>query len=351
MGHRTSADLDIRHDPGPFLARDRATALPNRAATAITLQGATIHVGTASWTDPTLTSAEIFYPAGITSPEERLRYYASRFSIVEVDSSFYALPTRRIVELWVRRTPADFVFSIKANALMTGHPTETSRLPKILREALPAGLATNRRIYGKDLPGELYDAVWAIFLDAISPLQSTGKLGSVLFQYPRWFVPSAKNAESLIDAHSRLGSIRGTVEFRNSGWLAPHARERTLTLLASHQIPFVMVDEPQGFKSSVSPIVAVTSSELAVLRMHGQRTATWEAPNVGATERFRYLYDNDELASWMRRVVETTREAHELHILFNNCYANYGTTNAAEFRELLLAAGGEYTPRIAHHAR
>ena len=84
-----------------------------------------------------MTAAGVFYPPEAGSAEERLQFYASRFPVVEVDATYYALPSRRLSELWVERTPPDFVFDIKAHALLTGQPTETKRLPKAIREALP----------------------------------------------------------------------------------------------------------------------------------------------------------------------------------------------------------------------
>src|SRR5512140_3763686 len=89
--------------------------------------GGAIRVGTASWTDPTMTARGVFYPDGAETAEERLAYYASRFPVVEVDATYYALPAVRTAELWVARTPPDFTFDIKAHALMTGQPTETKR--------------------------------------------------------------------------------------------------------------------------------------------------------------------------------------------------------------------------------
>jgi uncharacterized protein YecE (DUF72 family) len=85
----------------------------------------------------------------------------------------------------------------------------------------------------------------------------------------------------------------------------------------------------------VPPLAAVTSPDLAVLRLHGRRRATWEAPGVPTVERYRYLYDETELADWVPRVAEAAGSAQRVHVLFNNCYGNYGTTNAAEFSKLL----------------
>ena len=95
-----------------------------------------------------------------------------------------------------------------------------------------------------------------------------------------------------------------------------------------------MVDEPQGFKSSVPPVTAVTS-DLALVRFHGRNAATWEAKGITPAERFRYLYTRDELAEWAPRIRDAATEAKDTHVLMNNCYANYGTTNAREIAALL----------------
>src|SRR6266508_5712706 len=145
------------HDPGPQVSAERGEAETEAARHPIKLDKATVRIGTASWTDPTLVAEGVFYPPDATNAEERLRYYADQFPIVEVDATYYALPTRRIGELWLERTPPDFTFDIKAHALMTAQPSEVKRLPKEIREALPLELQDKKRIYGKDLPAELRD--------------------------------------------------------------------------------------------------------------------------------------------------------------------------------------------------
>ena len=94
-----------------------------------------------------------------------------------------------------------------------------------------------------------------------------------------------------MEAQERLGGIALAVEFRSGTWFNEKNAERTMRLPGEYQIPFVMVDEPQGFKTALPPIVAVTSPELAVVRFHGRRTETWEAKGIPVVERFRYLYD------------------------------------------------------------
>ena len=329
---------DERHDPGPGRAAASYDGPPDVAAVPLELPDAgTIRIGTASWTDPTMTAAGVFYPSGADSAEERLQFYASRFPVVEVDATYYSLPVRRTSELWVARTPPDFIFDIKAHALMTGQPTETKRLPKDLREALPGEVAEKARIYAKDLPDDLRDDVWAWFADGLEPLAEAGQLGSILLQYPRWFFTSSENRATIEESVERLrgAGMMPAVEFRSASWFNDKNIERTLAFLADRAIPLVMVDGPQGFKSSVPAIVATTSPDLAVVRFHGRRTETWEAKNIKTVERFRYLYDEGELEEWVPRVREAAGQTEQVHVLFNNCYANYGATNALQLAELL----------------
>lgn len=324
------------HDPGPDVAAERAAAVLSAAAQVIELpHGGSIRVGTASWTDPTMTAGTVFYPAGTETAEERLQYYASQFPLVEVDSTYYALPARRTAELWRERTPPDFTFDVKAHALMTGQPTETKRLPKALREALPAELTEKRRLYARDLPTELRDEVWRLFMDGLEPLREAGQLGSILLQYPRWFFPISQSRDEILEAKERLGDQLFAVELRNASWFNQKNADRTMRFLTDNQIPFVVVDEPQGMKSSIPPIVAVTSPDLAIMRFHGRRAETWEKQGIPVVERFRYLYDSEQLAEWAPRLRQAAGEARQTHVLMNNCYSNYGATNARELAKLL----------------
>ena len=326
------------HDPGPDAAGVRGETHAASAREPIAIGESLIRIGTASWTDPTMTAPGVFYPPDAGSAEDRLVYYADQFPIVEVDATYYALPARRTAELWLERTPPDFTFDIKAHALMTGQPSEMKRLPKDLRESLPAELLDQRRIYARDLPGELEDEIWARFLDGIEPLRSSGKLGAVFLQYPRWFFPVGESRDEILRAKERLGDTPFAIELRHASWFNDKNRDRTLAFLVDNQIPFVMVDAPPGTKSSIPPMSVVSSPKLAVVRFHGRRTETWEARGIPVVERFRYLYDTGELAEWVPRIHEAARQAPEVHVLMNNCYANYGTTNAREIADLLAAS-------------
>jgi uncharacterized protein YecE (DUF72 family) len=281
-----------------------------------------------------MTVPGVFYPKGISSAEERLRFYAGQFPVVEVDATYYVLPSKRMAESWVERTPRDFVFDIKAHALMTGQPTEVSRLPKAIREELRGDPAEKKRIYRKDLPTELLDAVYAQFREALEPLVEAGKLGAVFVQFPKWVFPSNEARELILETKQRL-DLPIAVEFRHGSWFNEKNAERTVRFLQDHKIPYVAVDEPQGFKSSVPPVVVPTSDELAVFRFHGRNKENWEKKDIPPSERFRYLYDEDELADWSPKVAAVARQTKETHVIYNNCFSNYGTTNAREAARLL----------------
>ncbi|MEO8335563.1 MAG: TIGR03915 family putative DNA repair protein [bacterium] len=301
---------------------------------------ADVRIGTASWTDPTMTARGVFYPDDARSAAGRLSYYASRFSLVEVDSTYYSLPSVRNSALWVERTPAGFVFDIKAHALMTGHATETARLPDDIRAALPARVAAARMVRGRDLAPELVDDVWRRFLSALEPLRAADKVGALLLQMPRDFVPSRESERMLASMRERAGAqALLAVEFRNVSWVADATqRDRMLALLREHDLSYVMVDAPPGFVTSMPPIVAVTSERLAVVRLHGRRTETWETPVAVTSERYRYLYDDAELSSWVPNIIDVAYRTQGVHVVMNNCHANYGTSNADEITQMLVEA-------------
>ena len=322
------------HDPGVEAARKRAAAGDDTASKPVKVGKGIVRFGTASWTDPTMTAPGVFYPEGSSTAEERLRYYASRFSTVEVDSTYYALPNKRTAEAWVERTPKDFVFDIKAHALMTGQPTEQNRLPKAVREQLPSELKEKKRIYRKDVPAELLDEVYRQFREALEPLVAAGKLGAVFVQFPKWVFPSNEARELILETRRRL-DVPIAVEFRHGSWFNEKNAERTVRFLEDNKIPYVAVDEPQGFKSSVPPVIVPTSEELAIFRFHGRNAENWEKKDITPAERFRYLYDEDELADWTPKIAAVAKKTKQTHAVYNNCFSNYGTTNAQEAARLL----------------
>jgi uncharacterized protein YecE (DUF72 family) len=294
-----------------------------------------IYYGTASWTDKTLLESGRFYPKDVDTPAERLAFYAERFPLVEVDSTYYALPSERNAALWIERTPMHFVFNIKAFALLTHHPVGVRGLPASVREQLPGD---KKRFYRKDLPPKELERVEEMFVSALRPLEAARRLGAVLFQFPNWFVPSRENRDYL-EALADSFPYRIAVEFRGGGWMKDdESAERTLKLLEELGLTYVVVDEPQGFKTSVPPVAAATSPELAMIRFHGHNAETWEKRGITAAERFRYLYSEDELEKWTAPAKELAGKSERLHILMNNCYEDYGVRNAAQIADLIASA-------------
>ena len=282
-------------------------------------------VGTASWTDKSLLQSG-WYPKGADSAEERLRYYSSQFPLVEVDSTYYFLPTEKTSELWAERTPERFTFNVKAFSLLTQHPAK----PQALKDLeIPEG---KKGVYIKDLSARDVDEVWERFLAALEPLRRAGKLGAFLFQYPPWFTVGRDNRAYILECAKRASPVPICVEFRNKTWMSERNREHTLEFLEGHGLPYVCVDMPQGFTSSIPPVLAATA-DLAVIRFHGHNDAEWESGSV--QRRFKYLYSRRELEEWAPRVAGLAKDAKTTHVLMNNCYRDYAQQNAKELAELL----------------
>jgi uncharacterized protein YecE (DUF72 family) len=288
-----------------------------------------VMVGTCSWTDKTLIESGRFYPGGARSAEARLRYYASQFPIVEVDSAYYALPGERVSRLWVERTAQGFVFDVKAFRLFTRHPTPPSALPRDISEALPTALRGKPAIYQRDLPPELVAELWRRFEQALLPLDSAGKLGAVLFQFPPWFTPGNEAREYLLACRDRLGQYTVAVEFRHHAWLDAGNTEKTLGFLRDHNLAFVCVDEPQGFRSSVAPVAEATT-DIGLVRFHGRNRDSWERKGASVTERFNDLYSEEELRGWLPKLKELAAKTRQLHVLFNNCHQDKAVANARQ---------------------
>jgi uncharacterized protein YecE (DUF72 family) len=292
-------------------------------------------VGISSWTERTLIKEGNFYPPAAKTAETRLQFYASQFPIVEVDSTYYFPPSERNAILWIERTPKDFTFNIKAYSLLTNHPTKRESLYADLRDELPKELEKKRNLYREQLPDEAVEQVWQRFHDALMPLHSAGKLGALLFQFPQWFVIARKNKEYLLECRDRLKDFRIAVEFRHKSWLEERNREETIGFLEENGLPFVCVDMPQGFDSSLPPIAVATSRDLAMVRFHGRDPKAWTTKSETAAERFRYEYKERELREWVPKIKDLSEQARETHVLMNNCYRDYAVNNARELRSLL----------------
>jgi uncharacterized protein YecE (DUF72 family) len=287
-----------------------------------------IRVGTASWTDRTLLESG-WYPPEASTPARRLQFYASRFPLVEVDATYYALPAEQIAASWAARTPAGFTFNVKAFSLFTQHPTRIAALPADLRPA--AQQAGKDPVYLRQVDPAVADQAWDRFLAALEPLRRAGKLGVILLQFPRWFPISRASKDYILSCARRAAPDPVCIEFRNRTWMTPDNQQETLKFLSDHDLPYVSVDMPQGYPDSIPPVLAATA-DLAVIRLHGH-SQKWTSKDIH--ERFGYRYSDAELSEWTPRISTLAGLADRTSVLFNNCYSDYAQVNAQQLATLL----------------
>jgi uncharacterized protein YecE (DUF72 family) len=180
----------------------------------------------------------------VRSADEPLRFHAEQFNTVEVDSTYYALPAERNAKLRAERTPDGFVFNIKPFALMTQHPAEMPRLPKRLREMVPAEERSNRQLTRPSK--EVVDMAFQMFWSAMAPLREAGKLGMMAFQFPPYFIPKPANLDYLARLPERLPGASIAIEFRHPSWVRGETRRvETMKFLRSHGLSYTSIDAPE----------------------------------------------------------------------------------------------------------
>jgi uncharacterized protein YecE (DUF72 family) len=289
---------------------------------------APVRIGTCSWADEAL--SKHWYPRG-TPARERLRYYAERYSTVEVDSTFYRVPGRDLVQGWADRTPDGFVMHVKAFGLMTRHPVRLEQLPEELRDELPV----DERGRVDRPPREARALVFRAFLDALTPLRETGKLGGILFQMAPYVVWKPASLDYLEWARDQLGDDAMLVEFRHRSWFEDDVRDEVLRWLEGRGMAYVTVDAPKVDAKNVPPTVVATTSPIAYVRFHGRNAATWNKRGGSAAERFDYLYSEDELREWVDPLRELAGASEEAYAFFNNNNQTNGMAQAPAGAELL----------------
>jgi uncharacterized protein YecE (DUF72 family) len=276
-----------------------------------------------------------WYPTTVRTAADRLRYYATQFDTVEVDSSFYGLPTSATARLWAERTPPGFVLHVKAFGMLTRHGVRPEQLPPPLRAAYDLELDRQGRIMHP--PAGLRSKAFSLFREALEPLREEGKLGLILMQFPPYFLASGANRDYIAYSAGLLAPDRVAVEFRHSSWVEPAEVESTLDLLTSLGLSYVCVDEPLLSGPTVLPPLAAATSDLAYVRFHGRNAATWNARVGSAAERFKYFYSSEELAEWVAPVRRLQEQAQTTYLMFNNCFADYAPRNAQQMLSLLEA--------------
>ena len=303
-----------------------------------------MRVGICSWADPALIESGGFYPKRSMSAEGRLRYYASVFDTVEVNSSYYAIPDIKNTVRWVERTPLGFVFHVKAYALLTGHHPKPESLPAELQALLPRQPGRTRRgeIEAASFPPEAVGAAFRLFRAAVTPLADAGKLGYILFQFAPWVHFERARLDYLASLAERLPGWTIAVEFRHRSWFPEHAAE-ALAALGDARLAHVIVDAPIG--AGAVPRVTASTAPTAVFRLHGRNADGWlrqlrgEEPAV--REKYDYLYSEAELRELLPEIGRIGEEAEQVFISFNNNNRDYPVQNARMMKRLLGQPVGE----------
>jgi uncharacterized protein YecE (DUF72 family) len=310
---------------------------------------ATVRIGTCSWADEAL--SKWFYPPKLPA-KARLAWYAEHFDTVEVDSTFYRLPSESMVQGWAERTPDGFTMHVKAFGLMTRHPVKAETIPEDLRDEMPV----DERGRVDRPPRELRGEIFRRFLSALEPLRVAGKLGGILFQLPPYVVSKDASLDYLEWAREQLEGYDMLVEFRHRSWLEEETRAQSLAFLERIGASYVTVDAPRSDTAkNLVPTVVATTSPTAYVRLHGRNLATWNKRGGSAAERFDYLYSDDELEEWVEPLRELAGESEQAYAFFNNNASSedpdnplrrvsQAATNARQLRRLLdvnnIAASG-----------
>jgi uncharacterized protein YecE (DUF72 family) len=297
-------------------------------ATAKTPKKSRILVGTASWTDPGF--VERWYPKGMPA-HQRLQWYAEQFEMVEVNSTFYAVPDARTVERWCLVTPPGFLFDVKLHQLFSFHAARTKMLPPALQKI--AGSDRSGRVIVTEF---LRDQLLDHFLGMTEILKRDGKLGVLLLQLSPAFSPRKHELAELEPLLVRLKDYSVAVEFRNRNWTASTELDSIVKFLRAHRVSLVSVDAPRDEHFTIMPsdVNEVTNPRVAYLRLHGRDATAYKTGKTVAA-RFNYDYSDSEIGEVAERAKNLAASAKEVHVVFNNNALDYAPRAALRLRKAL----------------
>ncbi|MBD8033272.1 DUF72 domain-containing protein [Solibacillus merdavium] len=258
----------------------------------------------------------------VTVAKDKLFDYSGHFPVVELDTSFYAIPSIENVKKWCKDTPDNFQFVIKAYQGMTGH----------LRD---------------ELPFETKNDMFNAFRSCADTFKKHGKLAMVLVQFPPWFDCQRKNVQYIRYIKQQLTDYPIAIEFRNQTWYSPQTKEKTLQFLKEHQFIHTVCDEPQAGSGSV-PFVPVATNNEVLLRIHGRNVHGWR--NIGHGEnwrkvRFLYDYNEEELQKLAEDIQLLETQVEHIYVLFNNNSGGHAAKNAKRLQQILRIEFGGLAPK------
>ena len=295
----------------------------------------TIRVGTASWSEPEFVKAG-WYPKGLPAGQ-RLPFYAQHFDMVELNSSFYAIPALSMCERWSKETPEGFLFDVKCHKVLSRHAAKADALPADLRGDIE--LTERENVV---LTADLEAEVARRFLEALEPLERAGKLGALLLQMTPAFAPRSAD---LSDLEPLLRQLRGrgkhprkvVLELRHHDWLDERHLEQTLAFLREEGVTLASIDGPPADTKHFTIMPAldeITDGRLAYLRLHGRDTRAYLTGKTVA-ERFHFDYSDAELDSVVERARHLSQSTDEVHVVFNNNSRDFAPKAAERLRQRL----------------
>ncbi len=265
---------------------------------------AEILIGCAGYSYDDWTGA--FYPPGMPS-NKRLEYYARHFPVVEINYTYYRMPTKTSFARSRERTNGDVVFNVK------------------LHQAF-----THTRDFGSDAVAE--------FVESVKPLIDDGIFGCLLAQFPFAFHLNKESLDWIEALREQFKQLPLAVEFRNGEW----ADQSVFAFLKERGLIFCIVDEPD-LRGLMPPVTWVTS-DTGYIRFHGRNAELWWDP-PDSSQRYNYLYDDDELAEWVKKIRRIQDECEKLYVIMNNHFSGNAVRNAKTLQLLL----GLESPPLEDH--
>lgn len=263
-----------------------------------------INIGLTGWMD---------HPLIASDRKRLLEDYASHFPFVEMDTSFYAIPSIKNIQSWIDKTPESFQFIPKAFKAMTLHEPWEKHF-------------------------QSFEEVFDLFKKHFSPMIQAGKVKAFLFQFPPFFRYSEKNISYLKQVRDWMGGLPVAIEFRHQSWYSADHREDTLGFMSRHEFIQVVIDQPQTPSNSVPTILEATSKQLTLYRLHGQNYSGWL--NANDDENWRenrtlHDYTKEELSKVKENTLLLKQQSQEVSVIFNNNSGGHAAKNAKELQEML----------------
>lgn len=235
------------------------------------------HIGTSGWHYDDWRGR--FYPEKLPKAKW-LEFYARHFPTLELNNTFYHLPTEKALTNWYDSSPPDFTFAVKVSRFIT----HIKRL--------------------KDCGAEVDN-----FMSRVVTLKE--KLGPLLYQLPPGLHRDDDRLKSFLAILPR--GLNHAIEFRHESWFA----ENVYDILRRHKVGFCVFDMPK----LTSPIT--TTTDFAYVRFHGSESL------------YSSCYTDEEMADWAKKIAKLAKKLESVYIFFNNDIAGYALENAVTIRDYL----------------